>query len=83
MKIFDKLKKKYPQWYLIQHLSSSKFSELPRNELYAIAKALRYDSNIKRDSSKLDQLKEHTYRYNSQTTKELASNLYRWCKRYL
>jgi hypothetical protein len=83
MKIFDRLKKKYSQWYIIQHLSSSRFSELERNELYIIAKALRWDENIKKNKHKLCRLHDLTYRYNSQTTKTLAQNLYKFCKEYI
>ncbi len=76
MKIFEKLSKKHG--FI---LSSNKFSELRRDELYSIVKHFR-DEDILTTTEYIS-LKNYTYRYNSQTTKELASNLYKWCKKYL
>ncbi len=78
MKIFKKLKEEHDL-----QLSNNRFSLLSREELYSIVRYLRdhtFDDGVSDDYKKL---MDYTYRYNSQSTKELALNLYKWCKRYL
>lgn len=81
MKIFDKLEREYGyKFWFPNKLSAKRFSLLRRDELFKIVKFLR---KTDLDDLEYNSLKDMTFRYNSQTTKELAANLYKWCKKYL
>jgi hypothetical protein len=81
MRLFEKLSDEYFDMSS-RCWSAQRFSKLRRGELYLIAKTLR-EAKPYMDTRKYNALIEYTYRYNSQTTKELAANLYKWCKKYL